>query len=189
MILEHCQSWVDGIPNADILNPQDYAGYVCGAVVDQLQKLNLDEEEHNAVVDAVQAWYDKQLLTAQPNEQAAPPAARPDADSNTTPQPKDNAIIDYLPLLYNLLLDDGVIDSSVSKVDFINKTIDGSIADVYQKRVKFKAFIKHIKRFFNTDWYLFVCNGMGLTHKEMQKYNTDKTADFENKLEKVLNKK
>ena len=89
LILEHCQSWVDGIPNADILNPQDYAAYVCGAVDDQLQKLNLDEEEHNAVVDAVLCWQEKQCQspTAQPSEQATPPAARPDGDSVTTPQP------------------------------------------------------------------------------------------------------
>lgn len=88
LIIERGNEWVQNQPDADILNPQDYAAYVFGATDEALAKMNLDEAEHNAVFDAVQSWYEKQSQspTAQRGEQTTPPAVQPDADSNTTPQ-------------------------------------------------------------------------------------------------------
>lgn len=89
LIIAHGNEWVQNQPDADILNPQDYAAFVFWATDEALAKMNLDEAEHNAVFDALQSWYEKQCQspTAQPSEQATPPAVQPDADSNTTPQP------------------------------------------------------------------------------------------------------
>lgn len=99
-----------------------------------------------------------------------------------------------LPNLYDLLVEDVVIsNASINKQDFENKIISGDIPTLKKgeshwvlKIVKFKSFIKCIKKCYNADWYAAICNSAGLTKNEMSRYNTEKTASFENKTMAIL---
>lgn len=84
IIIERATAWAQSQPDADWLNPHDYAGFVAMIVNDLLEKNNptlslkpkrFDEAERNAIVDKVQEWYEtkmEQPSNAQPLNDADP---------------------------------------------------------------------------------------------------------------------
>ncbi len=86
LIVEHCREWLLDLPDSDILNPQDYADYIVATADEELERLDLPEAEHNAIVEALLQWYDKQIqrATAQPDTQAEAPIYKNVAASGKT---------------------------------------------------------------------------------------------------------
>lgn len=126
----------------------------------------------------------------QPDTPTSTPSAKEDNLSYIT----NDKILKALPDLYDCLVDDGVVDANaISKADFMSKIAKGDIPRLKQgesewvkKITKFKGGIKCIKHCFDDKWYIAVCNSAGLTDKEIGKYNTDNSADFETTIKTKL---
>jgi hypothetical protein len=145
--------------------------------------------------DYLQGFNAKRQPTAQHKEQPTPATAQHDTDSVTTPQPDEqhpepqptnDEIIATLPALYDILIDHSVIDSKVSKADFVSRVLIGNVKNIAKKTGKFKAFVKVLKPYFNCSWYDAICDNMGLTTEQMGRYNsTDNSVKtFEKELQK-----
>lgn len=105
--------------------------------------------------------------------------------SETTPQPVSDIIINALPAMYDFLIEEKVISDKTDKIEFINIMVKGGIPTI-AKKTKFRAFIKHIKPYFNKCWYDAVCRSANLSKKEMGKLNGERTIGFERSLCKII---
>lgn len=122
-----------------------------------------------------------------PKQQDTPTNSPSTKDEGNTKTIINDKILKALPDLYDCLVEDGVINgNAISKLDFGGKVAQGNIPRLRQgesewikKTTKFKGFIKCIRHCFNDDWYSAICKSADLTDKEMGKYNTDNTAEFE----------
>ena len=118
------------------------------------------------------------------------PPESPSENSYIINEKIDNA----LPNLYDLLVEEGVVsNASVSKQDFENKIKSADVPTLEQhqsywvlKIIKFKSFIKCIRKCFNADWYKAVCTSAGLTKEVMGSYNTSNTSKLEKKMKEIL---
>lgn len=112
---------------------------------------------------------------------------RPSTKDNGNSYITNDKILKALPDLYDCLVDDGAVcKDNIKKEDFPTRITKANIPQLKQgksewikKTTKFKGFIKCIRHCFNDDWYSAICKSADLTDKEMGKYNTDNTADFE----------
>lgn len=86
IIIKRATAWAQAQPNADLLNPLDYAGCVVLAINKLLASSNptlslkprrFDEAEHNAIVDKVQEWYNKKMAQPQPLNDEQPAESVP----------------------------------------------------------------------------------------------------------------
>ena len=120
---------------------------------------------------------------------------------DTPPEtPSDNTyilndkILNALPDLYDSLIDEGVVSNLlISKQDFVNKITSCCIPVLkkdeslwVRKITKFKGFIKCIQPYFNKNWFIAICNSAGMTDRDMNKYNSNNSADLEQKLRSIL---
>lgn len=194
IIIKRATAWAESQPDADWLNPQDYAGFVAMTVNDLLEKNNptlslkpkrFDEAERNAIVDKVQEWYNtkmEQPSNAQPLNDADTdrhPADSVPAGEQSAPMIIDYEIFKLLPDLYDILVSNGVI-KRITKEDFLENIVKGVVPDMtpysdhsWIKTIyKFKHTIKRIRPYFNNLWYNTVCSNAGLTADQMNKYNS-----------------
>lgn len=141
--------------------------------------------EVNTLIKRLRKWkkeYEEEH-PQQPDTPTANPSAKDDGNSYIT----NDKILKALPDLYDCLVDDGAVSKDyIKKEDFSTCITKANIPQLKQgksewikKTTKFKGFIKCIRHCFNDDWYSAICKSADLTDKEMGKYNTDNTADFE----------
>lgn len=120
-------------------------------------------------------------------EQLDSPAVNPPDNPQNSTYILNDKILNALPDLYDCLTDDGVVTQSlINKQEFVNKITSSTIPILkkgkshwVKKITKFKGFIKCIRYCFNENWYNDICKSAGLTHEEMEKYNTDNSASLE----------
>lgn len=130
-------------------------------------------------------WLDE--YEAEHPKQQDTPTASPSAKEDEISFIVNDKILKALPDLYDCLVDDGAVSKDyIKKEDFSTCITKANIPQLKQgksewikKTTKFKGFIKCIRHCFNDDWYSAICKSADLTDKEMGKYNTDNTADFE----------
>lgn len=118
----------------------------------------------------------------------------PPLKTTDSPNILNDKILNALPDLYDCLVEDGVVSNLLlTKQDFVNNITSCCVPKLkkgeslwVRKITKFKGFIKCIQPCFNKEWYIAICNSAGLSEKEMNKYNTDKSADLETTLKKKM---
>ena len=107
--------------------------------------------------------------------------------SETTPQPVSDIIINALPAMYDFLIEEKVISDKTDKIDFIAMTAKGGVPSINKNNMaKFKAYIKHIKPYFNKFWYDAVCISANLRKDHMGRLNGERTIGFERSLCKII---
>ncbi len=107
----------------------------------------------------------------------------------TVPAPLDDKIFEVLPALYDILVSNSVILSTITKADFIGRIPRGDVwAMVGTKaKAKMKAFVRLLKPYFNANWYDAVCASAGMTTDQMGKFNSyDALTEFERKVKAEL---
>lgn len=137
----------------------------------------------------------KEIVTAMArgDEQPGDPQQTAPNEQPGTPRAIDETILNILPCLYDLLVDEGVISDSLTKVDFISCISKGEVPSMSKDnpkswvkvKRKFKHTIKKIRPFFDVNWYNAVCSSANLTPLQMRKYNTDELEAFSRKLQNI----
>lgn len=207
IIIKRATAWAQAQPDADLLNPQDYAGCVVLAINKLLESSNptlslkprrFDEAEHNAIVDKVQEWYNKKMVQPQPlnDEQPADSVPGVPDEQRAKPQAIDDRILKLLPELYDLLVEKKVIAVSLSKSDFVRNMTNGEVPKMRKddpktwvlRKIKFREFVFQIKHYFDSAWHAAVCRSAGLTREQMDKRNTNNTEEFRIIIERFLKK-
>lgn len=158
---------------------------------DERKRLNTEPGHlhFSNIRDTMLDWLDwlDEYEAEHPKQQDTPNNTPSTKDEGNTKTITNDKILKALPDLYDCLVEDGVINgNAISKLDFGGKVAQGNIPRLRQgesewikKTTKFKGFIKCIRHCFNDDWYSAICKSADLTDKEMGKYNTDNTAEFE----------
>ena len=107
----------------------------------------------------------------------------------TVSAPLDDKIFEVLPALYDILVSNSVILSTITKADFIGRVPMGNVwAMVGTKaKAKMKAFVRQLKPYFDANWYNAVCASAGMTTDQMGKFNSyDALTEFERKVKAEL---
>lgn len=143
------------------------------------------EKSITATLDSIKRKIDR-YNKARPEQQDTSTASS-SAKDNGNSYINNDKILKALPDLYDCLVDDGAVSKDyIKKEDFPTCITKANIPQLKQgksewvkKITKFKGFIKCIRHCFTDGWYSAICKSADLTDKEMGKYNTDNTADFE----------
>ena len=110
--------------------------------------------------------------------------------SETTPQPNSDKVIDALTEIYDLLIRENVISEKTSKIEFVNVALKGGIPTITNKgKTKFKAYIKLVRPYFNKCWYDFVCRNANMSEIQMGKFNGERTRKLCQDLQSIIEKK
>lgn len=107
-------------------------------------------------------------------------------DERHDPATLNEQIFEVLPAIYDILISDSVIPSTIKKADFISNVSKGDLSGMVGKTAKFKEFVKQIKTYFNSYWYDTACKSLDFTEKQMSSYNTNNTAMLEKDLKDIL---
>ncbi len=110
--------------------------------------------------------------------------------SETTPQPQSDKVINALAEIYDLLISENVISEKTSKIEFVNVTLKGGIPTITNKgKTKFKAYIKLVRPYFNVCWFDSVCKNANMSEKQMGKFNGERTRKLCQDLQLIIEKK
>ena len=171
--------------------------YSKARIIENPKSINAVLLEWNGKENSIPAYCEaqKEIVTAmaRSDEQPGDPQEAAPDEQPGKPQATNETIFNILPCLYELLVEDGVISDSLTKVDFIGCISKGEVPSMSKDspkswvkvKRKFKHTIKKIQPFFDMNWYNAVCSSANLTPLQMGKYNTDELKLFSRKLQKI----
>lgn len=138
--------------------------------------------------DNQQSENSNEAKTKQGKSQQLPGSSKTNGqgDERHDPATLNEQIFEVLPAIYDILISDSVIPSTIKKADFISNVSKGDLSGMVGKTAKFKEFVKQIKTYFNSYWYDTACKSLDFTEKQMSSYNTNNTAMLEKDLKDIL---
>ena len=160
-------------------------------------------EPQKALTEAVTKAIEEQLALAMANDPTPEQTIEPNLlvaneSSNTHSDGQiDNTVYSALADLYDFLIDENVISSTIAdQLTFINNIIDGNVSAYFSepqkiKIAKFKSVLHtlHKQKCFDNNWFERVCESAKIEREKLAKYNIgDGTAksQWERNLKKYI---
>ena len=141
-------------------------------------------EPQKALTEAVTKAIEEQLALAMANDPTPEQTIEPNLlvaneSSNTHSDGQiDNTVYSALADLYDFLIDENVISSTIAdQLTFINNIIDGNVSAYFNKpqkikKNKFKSVLDSLrKHYFGEEWFGKVCESARIERKKLQQHN------------------